>query len=246
MKTIKKARPAKSTLREHDVDQVVAELRRLSSEKYRQGMARFAIPSDKAFGVPVGEIRALGKRLGRSSQLAAELWATGWYEARMLAVFVEDPANVTPSQMDQWCRDFDSWAICDTACVHLFDRTPHASKKIKAWATRRDEFVKRAAFALLASMTLHDKLAPDDIFAEGLELIEATADDERNFVKKAVNWALRSIGKRNQTLHAAAVAAAQRLAELEEAAPRWIGKDALRELKSKSVTKRLAKRKVAK
>lgn len=245
MKTIKKARPIKSAAKEHDVDEVVAELRRLSSEKYRDGMARFAIPSDNAFGVPVGAMRQLAKRLGRSSRLAAELWATGWYEARMLAVFVEDPANVTPAHMDRWCRDFDSWAICDTACFHLFDRTPHARKKIKAWAGRRDEFVKRAAFALLASLTVHDKQAPDELFAEGLDLIEAAADDERNFVKKAVNWALRSIGKRNLALHSAAVAVAQRLAEQDEAAPRWIGKDALRELNSKSVTQRLAKRKKA-
>jgi 3-methyladenine DNA glycosylase AlkD len=245
MKTTRKTRPAKSAAKEHDVDEVVAELRRLSSETYRAGMARFAIPSDNAFGVPVGVMRQLAKRLGRSSKLAADLWATGWYEARMLAVFVGDPAHVTPAQMDQWCRDFDSWAICDTACFHLFDRTPHARKKIKAWAARRDEFVKRAAFALLASMTVHDKQAPDELFVEGLDLIEAAADDERNFVKKAVNWALRSIGKRNQALHAAAVAVAQKLAERDEPAPRWIGKDALRELKSKSVTQRLAKRKKA-
>jgi 3-methyladenine DNA glycosylase AlkD len=205
-------------------------------------MARFAIPSEKAFGVPVGEIRALGKRLGRSSRLAAELWATDVYEARMLAVFVEDPANVTPKQMDQWCRDFDSWAICDTACFHLFDRTPHAWKKIRAWAGRKDEFVKRAAFALLASLTVHDKQASDEQFAEGLALIEPAATDDRNFVKKAVNWALRSIGKRNKSLHAAAVAVAKRLAESTESAPRWIGKDALRELNGKSVVQRLARK----
>lgn len=244
MKTIKKAkRAAKPTVAEHDVDDVVAELLSLASESYRDGLARYAIPSDNAFGVPVGVIRQLGKRLGRSSRLAGELWATGWYEARMLAVFVEDPKNVTPAQMDRWCRDFDSWAICDTACFHLFDRTPHARRKINAWAGRRDEFVKRAAFALLASMTVHDKQAPDELFAEGLDLIEAAAGDERNFVKKAVNWGLRSIGKRNPALHAAAVAVAQRLADQEEAAPRWIGKDALRELNSKSVTQRLARRK---
>lgn len=245
MKTLRTTRPAKSAEKEHGVEEVVAELRHLSSEKYRQGMARFAIPSDNAFGVPVGVMRQLAKRLGRSSRLAGELWATGWYEARMLAVFVEDPTNVTPAQMDRWCRDFDSWAICDTACFHLFDRTPHARKKVQAWATRRDEFVKRAAFALLASMTVHDKQAPDELFIEGLVLIKAAADDERNFVKKAVNWALRSIGKRNLALHAAAVAVAQRLATEEAAAPRWIGKDALRELNSKSVTQRLAKRKKA-
>jgi 3-methyladenine DNA glycosylase AlkD len=145
--------------------------------------------------------------------------------------------------MDRWCRDFDSWAICDTACFHLFDRTPHAWKKITAWSGRKDEFVKRAAFALLASLTVHDKQAADELFAGGLELIEREAEDDRNFVKKAVNWALRSIGKRNKALHAPALTLAQRLAASKNAAARWIGKDALRELSSKSVTTRLAKKK---
>ena len=139
--------PAKLT---KDVRSIVAELRDMSSKKYRDGLARYAIPSEKAFGVPVGAIQKLGKRLGRNHELAEALWQTGWYEARMLATFVDEPERVTPAQMDRWCRDFDSWAICDTACFHLFDRTPHAFRKVAQWAKRREEFVKRSAFALLA------------------------------------------------------------------------------------------------
>ena len=155
----------------------------------------------------------LAKRLGRNHELAAALWDTGWYEARMLTSFVDEPARVTPAQMDRWCRDFDNWAICDTVCFHLFDRTPHAWAKVAQWRDRRDEFVKRAAFALLWSLTVHDKRADDEPFAEGLPLIERAATDERNFVKKAVNMALRAIGKRNPALNAAAVTVARRLAD---------------------------------
>lgn len=216
--------------RKHNVAGVVASLKRMGSKRVRDGMARFAIPADKAFGIPVGEIRACAKRLGRDHDLAEELWVAGWYEARMLACFVAEPARVTPALMDRWCRDFDSWAICDTACFHLFDRTPHAWRKVRAWSRRREEFEKRAAFALLASLALHDKKASDELFAESLPLVERGASDERNFVKKAVNWALRAIGKRSPALHTAAVALAQRLAESSDSAPRWVGKDALREL----------------
>ena len=208
-------------------------------------MARYAIPSDKAFGVSVGTMKKLAKRLGRNHELAAALWETGWYEARMLASFVDDPARVTSAQMDRWCRDFDNWAICDTACFHLFDRTPHAWRKVAQWSGRRDEFVKRAAFALLWSLTVHDKSAGDEPFAKGLLFIERAATDERNFVKKAVNMALRAIGKRNRPLNAAAVSVARRLADSPDATARWIGKDALRELTSSAVTRRLAARRSA-
>ncbi|MBW8807676.1 MAG: DNA alkylation repair protein [Lysobacter sp.] len=213
-----------------------------SSQSYRDGLARYAIPSERAFGVPMGSIQALAKRLGRDHELAAALWDSAWYEARLLASYLDDPAWVTPAQMDRWSRDFDNWAVCDTVCFALFDRSPHAWRKIEQWAPRRDEYVKRAAFALLASKTVHDKQADDALFLHGLELIETHADDERNFVKKAVNWALRSIGKRNRVLHNAAVAVATRLSASEQPAPRWIGKDALRELNSASVLGRLAKR----
>lgn len=205
-------------------------------------MSRYAIPSDKAFGVPVGTMRQLAKRLGRSHELAAALWKTGWYEARMLASFVDDPQLVTPAQMDSWCHDFDSWAICDTVCFHLFDRTPHAFRKIRQWADRKPEFEKRAAFALLASVALHDKSADDELFAQCLPLVESAANDERNFVKKSLVWALRSIGERSLALNYAATMVAQRLAATPDATARWIGKTTLRELRSPAATQRLARK----
>lgn len=225
-----------------DVQTVVAELKRRGTKRTRDGMARYAIPSDKAFGVSVGDLKKYAQQLGRNHELAAALWDTGWFEARMLAAFVDEPACVTPAQMDRWRQDFDSWALCDHTCFHLFDRTPHAWRKLTPWSRRRDEFGKRAAFALLWGLTVHDKGADDELFAQGLLLIEREASDERHFVKKAVNMALRAIGKRNLALHAAAVAVAQRLADSTDAAARWVGKDALRELSSPSVTRRLAAR----
>ena len=225
-----------------DVASVLAWLERKGSPQVRAGMARYAIPSDKAFGIPVGVLRQEGKRLGPDHALAAALWKTGLYEARMLASFVDDPASVIPAQMDRWCADFDSWAICDTACFALFDRSPHAWRKVEQWAGRGEEFVKRAAFALLASLSLHDKRTGDAPFAKGLALIERAATDERNFVKKGVNWALRSIGRRSTPLHANAVAVAKRLAASHNAAARWVGKDALRDLASPASQKRLASR----
>jgi 3-methyladenine DNA glycosylase AlkD len=220
----------------------LAALKRLASKKVRDGMKRYAIPSDKAFGVSMGNIQKVGKSLGRDHALAEALWASGHYEARMLAAYVAEPARVSPAQMERWCKDFDNWAICDTVCFVLFDRSPHAWRKLAVWARRKDEFVKRAAFALLASLTVHDKAAGDAPYLRGLELIERAAGDERNFVKKAVNWALRSIGKRNVALNAAARTVAERLAASSEAAPRWVGKGALRELTSPALAKRLAQR----
>jgi 3-methyladenine DNA glycosylase AlkD len=227
---------------EDDVEAVLAWLERTGTKANREGMARYAIPSDKAFGVSVGALRQHAKRLGRNHELAAALWDTGRYEARMLASFVDEPAYVTPAQMDRWCRDFDNWAICDTVCFHLFDRTPYAWRKARQWATSKPEFVKRAGFALMASLVAHDKAASDDAFLDCLTLIERGAHDDRNFVKKAVNWALRSIGKRNASLNAAAIIVAKRLADADAAAARWVGKDALRELAGPAVRERLARR----
>jgi 3-methyladenine DNA glycosylase AlkD len=224
------------------VREVLAWCERHASPAIKEGMARYAIPSDKACGISVGSLRAYAKRLGRNHELALGLWATDLYEARMLATFLDDPSLVTPAQMDAWARDFDNWAICDTACFHLFDRTPHALAKVPVWARSREEFVRRAAFALLASLTVHGKDAPDEFFAKGLLWVEKAATDERNFVAKAVNWALRSIGKRSPELNESAIAVARRLASAEAKSPRWVGKDALRELTSASVQKRLAAR----
>jgi 3-methyladenine DNA glycosylase AlkD len=227
---------------EVEVQSAIAWLKQHSTKRTREGMARYGIPADDALGVSVADIRVLGKRLGRNQPLAAALWETGVYEARMLTSFVGEPARLTSAQMDRWCRDFDSWAICDSLCFHLFDRTPHAWTKVEQWSDKRQEFVKRAAFALLASLAAHDKQAPDAEFVERLVLIERAATDERNFVKKGVNWALRTIGKRNAALNAAAVTVARRLADSPEAAARWIGKDALRDLTSPAVVRRLSAR----
>ncbi|HTV21568.1 MAG TPA: DNA alkylation repair protein [Polyangiaceae bacterium] len=212
-----------------------------SSEKTRDGMARYGIVAQHALGVTVGDIRSLGKRIGENHALARELWRTGIYEARLLAAFVADPDALGSSEMDRWCRDFDNWAVCDTLCFHLFDRTPHAFGRIRAWATRREEFVKRAAFALLASVALHDRRTSDEPFAACLPLIEAAADDERNFVKKGVSWALRGVGARSRALHAACVELAERLAAAGPA-ERWVGKDALRDLTRAKVRAGLAVR----
>ena len=225
----KSAGAAKQSL-EEQVQSALAWLKSHSTKATRDGMARYAIPSDHAYGVAMKDIKALGKILGRNQALAAALWATGVYEARMLASFVGDPEKLTATQMDRWCRDFDNWAFCDAMCFNLFDRSPHAWAKVEEWSSRRGEFEKRTAFALLWSLTVHDKSAADERFIHGLELIEREAPDERNFVKKAVNMALRAIGKRNRALRSAAVAVARRLADSEDATARWVGKDALREL----------------
>jgi 3-methyladenine DNA glycosylase AlkD len=220
----------------------LALLKRKSSRAYRSGMARYAIPTDRAFGVPVGSIRSVAKLLGRNHHLALALWKTGWFEARMLATMVDEPARLTPGQMDRWCRDFDNWAICDTACFGLFDRSPHAFRKVEEWAPRKEEFVRRAAFALMASVALHDKTSPDRPFVGWLSLIERGAKDDRNFVKKGVSWALRTIGARNLALHRQAISTAKRLGKSDVPSARWVGNDALRDLQRPLIAKRLAKR----
>jgi 3-methyladenine DNA glycosylase AlkD len=227
------------------VQAALASLKRHGTKKNRDGYARYGIHTDKAFGVSMGQIQALGKRLGRNHELAAALWDTGWYEARLLASYVDDPARVTPRQMDRWCSDFDNWGICDTVCFCLFDRTPHAWAKVAKWSGHRDEFVKRAAFALLASLALHDKSTGDKPFLESLCFVERGAADERNFVKKGVSWALRSVGRRNAALHVAALDLARRLAASPAPAERWVGKDALRDITRPAVARRLAARRRA-
>jgi 3-methyladenine DNA glycosylase AlkD len=218
-------------------------LRRKSSKAVRDGMTRYAIPNDHALGVKMGDIQKLARRLGHDHALAGELWKTGVYEARILCAYVDDVEKVTPAGMDRQARDFDNWAICDTLCFALWVRSPHAFAKIRKWADHRDEFVKRAAFALLASVALKDRRATDAEFLRCLPLIEKAAGDERNFVKKGVNWALRGVGRRSAALNKASIALARKLAERPEPAPRWIGKDALRELGGAAVQKRLKKKK---
>lgn len=224
------------------VESILLELRAKSSEAKRAGLARYAIPTDRALGVAMADIQAIGKRVGRDQALAEALWETNIYEVRLLAAYVGDPATIDSARMDRWCRDFDNWAVCDTLCFALFDRSPHAWKKAESWANRRGEFQRRAAFALLAGLALHDKRAEDALFLRGIELIEHAAGDDRNFVKKAVNWALRSIGGRNQVLHRASVAAAKRFAASADPTARWIGKDAHTQLMRPLVVARIEKR----
>jgi 3-methyladenine DNA glycosylase AlkD len=221
------------------VSEVLAWLKRRGTKKNRDGMARYAIVSDKAFGVSMATMARLGKTLRGDHDLAMELWKSGWYEARMLATLIDDPTEVTSEQMEAWCRDFDNWAICDTACFKLFDRSALAWKKIRPWSRRRAEFERRAAFALIASLALHDKKAPDEAFLDLFPIVEAGADDERNFVKKGVSWALRGIGHRNAPLHAAALDLGLHLAASSEHTPRWIGKDVLRDLQRPVVRRKL-------
>jgi 3-methyladenine DNA glycosylase AlkD len=229
------------------VQTVLASLKNLSEKRVLEDMSnRYAIYTNEAFGVSMSNIQKVAKPLGKNHELAEALWETGWYEARMLTSFIDDPTLVTESQMERWACDFDNWGIVDTLCFNLFDRTPHAWKKVAAWCPRKEEFIKRAGFALLWSLTVHDKAALDDKFLQGLVLIEREADDDRNFVKKAVNMALRAVGKRNTALHDAAVAVARRLSDSQKPAPRWIGKDALRELMSESVMRRIGAKRGAK
>jgi len=241
-KARKKAPPATPRDIAGDVAYTLEWLERRGTKKNRDGMARYGIVADKVFGVSMSTMQSLARELGRDHKLSEALWKTGWYEARMLASLVGEPDRVTPAQMERWARSFDNWAVCDTATFVLWDRTPHAWGKVREWSGRKEEFVKRAAFAMLASLTVHDKKAPDEPYLAGLKLVEREAVDDRNFVKKAVNWALRSIGKRSRLLNKAAIDVARRLAESTEPAARWVGKDALRELTSASVQRRVKER----
>ncbi len=225
-----------------DVLEVLAWLARHGTKHNRDGMARYGIVAPKVYGVSVANLHKLAKQIGRNHDLAIALWGTEWYEARMLTAFIDEPARVTPAQMNKWARDFDNWAICDTLCMHLFDRTPHSWEKVEQWSTRREEFVKRAAFALIASLALHDKKSPDTPFMKSLALIKRAATDDRNFVKKGVNWALRAVGLRSLKLNTAAIKLAKQLAESEDATRRWVGKDALRALTKPEVRRRLEKK----
>lgn len=202
-------------------------------------MARFGINADRALGVRIPDLRRLAREIGTDHGLAQALWRTGIHEARILASMVDEPARVTERQMERWVRDFDSWDLCDQVCGNLFDRTRFARRKARQWAARDEEFVKRAAFALVAWMAVHDRHAEDRFFLSFLKVIERHAADGRNFVKKAVNWALRQVGKRNRSLNRAAVQVALRLARSDDRATRWVGTDAVRELTDHAVRERL-------
>jgi len=231
-----------------EVRRILAELRDKGSPERRVSMQRAGINVDHAFGVSVPDLRKAAVRLGPNHRLAVALWATGNHEARLLACFVDDPAEVTEKQMEAWAKDFDSWDICDQATTSLFDQTDHAWAKAAEWAKRDQEWIKRGGFALMAGLAVHDKSATDGAFRKLFAVIERGATDERNFVKKAVNWALRNIGKRNLALNAAAIACAERIrdkanqgagSDASARAARWVASDALRELESEKVVARV-------
>lgn len=227
--------------RSEAASEVLGVLERMGSKSGRDGLARYGIQAPKSFGVPMAKIQGLAKELGRDHDLAVALWESGWYDARLLAAYVDEPDKVTAAQMDRWCGDFDNWGIADTVCFVLFDRTPHAFAKVAKWSRQRGEFQRRAGFALLASLAGHDKASPDQAFERCLELIENAASDERNFVKKGVSWALRMVGRRSLQLHQAAVALARRLAASTDPTERWLGKEALRDLLKPAVLAKLKK-----
>ena len=220
---------------------ILDRLKLLGSPKAVEGMARFGIHVPIAWGVSTPNVRRLAKEIGKDHKLASQLWWTGVHDARILAALIDDPARVTPSQMERWARDFDSWAVCDAACGCLFDKTPYAWDKTVEWTGREREYVKRAGFVLMATLAVHDKKAPDQRFEEFLPLISKHATDERNFDKKGVNWALRQIGKRNRRLNTLAIQAAERIRRIDSKAARWIAADALRELASEGVRARLSR-----
>lgn len=233
---------------------LLAELRSKGSERDRAGMARYGINVQNAFGVSIYELRKVARRLGTDHELALALWATGNHEARLLACFVADPAAVTEPQTEAWASDFDSWDLCDQVATSLFDQTTHAWGKASEWAKRDEEWVKRAGFALMAGLAVHDESGTDRAFSRLLPLIVQAAWDERNFVKKAVNWALRNIGKRNLAPNTAAIACAEKIlaaanrragaergGDPSARSARWVASDALRELTSDKVRARVAK-----
>jgi 3-methyladenine DNA glycosylase AlkD len=203
------------------------------------GMARYGINPSRNLGITIASLRPLAQEIGTNHRLALRLWDTGLHDARLLACFIDDPHHVTPEQMDAWADDFDSWDVCDQACTSLFDQTPYAYQKVRQWAGDPGELKKRGAFALIAGLAVHDKDASDATFEELFPLIIIAADDNRNYVKKAVNWALRNIGKRNQQLNKRAMQTARVLQRKHTPAARWIAADALRELSSEKIQERL-------
>ena len=222
-----------------EVKQAVDRLRSIGDPKAVEGMARFGIKPSNSFGVSVPKLRALAREIGRDHLLALKLWETELHDARLLATMIDDPRQVTAGQMEKWARDFDSWDVVDGCCGNLFDKTPFAVTKAKEWCRREEEYAKRAGFVLMAELAVHDKNAKDQVFLDFLPLIIDGASDKRNFVKKAVNWSLRQIGKRNLKLNKASVSTALKIQKMELGSAKWVAADALRELKSPQVQKRL-------
>lgn len=222
-----------------EANEVLRRLKSHSNPEAVKGMARFGINPRKTYGVSIPVLRALAKELGKNHTLALQLWNSGVHEARILASMIDLPDRVTNKQMETWVEDFDSWDVCDQCCSNLFDKTKAAHQKSYEWSSRHEEFVKRAGFALMAALAAHDREARNAKFLKLLKAIKNEATDERNFGRKAVNWALRGIGKRNLSLNRAAITTAKAIQKMDSPAARWIASDALRELTSEAVQKRL-------
>ncbi len=222
-----------------ECEDILERLKSLANAENVAGMARFGINPQNTLGISIPVLRKMAREIGRDHALARELWSSGVHEARILAALIDDPRLVTEAQMDAWAADFDSWDVCDQCCANLFDKTELAYRKAIEWAARDEEFVKRAGFALMAALAWHDKRAPDEAFLAFLPVIKRESVDGRNFVRKAVNWALRTIGKRNAALNIRAIAAAKEIQATGSKAARWVAADALRELTSEKVQERL-------
>ncbi|MFC1964661.1 DNA alkylation repair protein [Chloroflexota bacterium] len=221
------------------VEDVLERLKEKARPDQLEGMARYGMVVEQRLGVSIPDLRKLAKELGMDHELALGLWQTGIAEARIAAAMIDDPNKVTETQMEDWVKDINSWDVCDQVCMNLFEKTPLAWTKIIDWSSREEEFVKRTAFSLIACLARHDKKAEDENFLELLPIITRVSTDERNFVKKAVNWALRNIGKRNQSLNKAVIDEAKKIQQLNSKAARWIASDAIRELESDAVWRRL-------
>jgi 3-methyladenine DNA glycosylase AlkD len=223
------------------VDNVIDKLKSKAQPENLEGMTRYGIPPEQRLCIPVPDLRKLAKEIGRDHKLALDLWRSGIGEARILAAMIDEPDKLTEKQMEDWVKGINSWDICDQVCMNLFSKNQLAWKKIIDWSEREEEFVKRTAFSLIACLAWHDKKASDDEFIELLPIVVREATDERNFVKKAVNWALRNIGKRNLNLNKAAINTAKEIQQVNSRAARWISSDAIRELESDAVQNRLRK-----
>ena len=223
-------------------ENILNKLKSMSNPEAVKGMARYGINPKNNLGVSIYKLRPIAKEIGKDHKLALKLWSSGIHDARLLACFIEDPAKVTSEQMDSWAKDFDSWDVCDQACTSLFDLTPLAWKKVFEWAKRDEEFVKRAAFSIIAGLAVHDKKASDKEFEQFSTLIKQHSVDERNYVKKAVNWALRNIGKRNLVLNKQMIKLSKEIQKIDSKSARWIANDAIRELSSEKVQKRLVEK----
>ncbi|MFH0768230.1 MAG: DNA alkylation repair protein [Chloroflexota bacterium] len=221
------------------IEDVLGRLKEKARPDQLEGMARYGISVEKRLGVSIPDLRKLAKEIRQDHELALELWKTGIADARILAAMIDDPQKLTEEQMEDWVKDINSWDVCDQVCMNLFEKTPLAWKKIHDWSVREEEFVKRTAFSLIACLAWHDKKAEDSRFIELLPIITQEATDERNYVKKAVNWALRNMGKRNQHLNKAIINAAKKIQQLDSKAARWVASDAIRELESEAVQRRL-------